>query len=201
MSCSSIGRTGIRCGWRRDPPPIDIRSTSSRTRTLPLRLFERIQHDAAAGRRYSIFDHQSRWPAVSSHRPPSVSGTVPGTARHVFGYTVNLDWAADSYFAEIAAQVGTHRQQRHSRCIWPCSTSRQRLITGTGGAAPAVRQFPLLFFDPATVVARPAARPRPAQLDRAGERRRRSDARLGDTQRRLDAPGHHRHRHSRSASG
>ena len=112
-------------------------------------------HDASAGRRYSIFETRlghERYQVVARLQ---YRGPYRENLDNVFGYTVNLDWAERSYFAEITAQVG--RIDRSGIELHLAVLDEQaHLITGTSGAAPAtVRQFPLLFFDPATVLLDP----------------------------------------------
>ena len=118
-------------------------------------LFKRIQNAAAAGRRHSIFETRLGNEPYQIVARLQYQGPCREQLENIFGYTVNLDWAARSYFAEITAQVGRIGNsgiQLHLAVL----DERDRLITGTGGAAPAtVRQFPLLFFDPATVILDP----------------------------------------------
>lgn len=118
-------------------------------------LFRRIQDDVAAGRRYSIFETtlgNERYQIVARLQ---YQGPYRERLENVFGYTVNLDWASRSYFAEITAQVariGNSGIQLNLAVL----DERERLITGSAGAAPTtVRPFPLLFFDPTTVVLDP----------------------------------------------
>lgn len=118
-------------------------------------LFKRIQNDAAAGRRYSIFETRLGNEPYQIVARLQYQGPYREQLENIFGYTVNLDWAARSYFAEITAQVGRIGNSGIQLDL-AVLDERDRLITGTGGAAPAtVRQFPLLFFDPATVILDP----------------------------------------------
>jgi len=123
-------------------------------------LFGRIQRDASAGRRYSIFETRlggERYQVVARLQ---YQGPFRENLDNVFGYTVNLDWAERSYFAEITTQV--ERIDRSGvELHLAVLDEEEHLITGSRGAAPAtLRQFPLLFFDPATVLLDP-----PADLD------------------------------------
>jgi len=118
-------------------------------------LFQRIERDARAGRRYSIFETRlgdERYQVVARLQ---YQGPFRENLETVFGYTVNLDWAERSYFAEITAQV--ERIDRSGIDLHLAVFDEQaHLITGSSGSAPATRrQFPLLFFDPATVILDP----------------------------------------------
>lgn len=118
-------------------------------------LFQRIQRDATAGRRYSIFETRlgnERYQVVARLQ---YQGPFRENLETVFGYTVNLDWAERSYFAEIIAEVA--RIDRSSIELRIAVLDEQEhLITGASGAPPeTVRQFPLEFFDPATVLLDP----------------------------------------------
>ena len=118
-------------------------------------LFQRIQRDARAGRRYSIFETRlgnERYQVVARLQ---YQGPFRENIENVFGYTVNLDWAERSYFAEITAQV--ERIDRSGIDLHlAVFDEKAHLITGSSGSAAAtLRQFPLLFFDPATVILDP----------------------------------------------
>lgn len=118
-------------------------------------LFGRIQRDARAGRRYSIFETRlgdERYQVVARLQ---YQGPFRENLENVFGYTVNLDWAERSYFAEITAEV--ERIDRSGvELHLAVFDEKGHLITGSNGTAPTtLRQFPLLFFDPATVILDP----------------------------------------------
>ena len=118
-------------------------------------LLQRIQRDATAGRRYSIFETRlgnERYQVVARLQ---YQGPYREVLVNVFGYTVNLDWAERSYFAEITAQV--ERIDRSGiELRLAVLDEQEHLIAGTSGNAPVtVRRFPLLFFDPVTVLLDP----------------------------------------------
>lgn len=118
-------------------------------------LFQRIERDARAGRRYSIFETRlgdERYQVVARLQ---YQGPFRENLENVFGYTVNLDWAARSYFDEITAQV-ERIDRKGIELHLAVFDETARLITGSSGSTPAtLRQFPLLFFDPATVILDP----------------------------------------------
>ena len=118
-------------------------------------LFQRIERDARAGRRYSIFETRlgdERYQVVARLQ---YQGPFRENLKNVFGYTVNLDWTARSYFDEITAQV-ERIDRKGIELHLAVFDEKAHLIAGSSGSAPAtLRQFPLLFFDPATVILDP----------------------------------------------
>jgi signal transduction histidine kinase len=142
--------------WMPTGPSADRYPVSLMSETLIApALFKRIHVDAAAGRRYSIFETRLGNEPYQVVARLQYQGPYREQLENIFGYTVNLDWAARSYFAEITAQVeriGNSGIQLNLAVL----DDHERLITGTQAAAPStMRQFPLLFFDPATVVLDP----------------------------------------------
>ena len=142
--------------WMQASPPADRYPVNIVTdAAIGPALFQRIQHDATAGRRYSIFETRlgnERYQVIARLQ---YQGPYREDLANMLGYTVNLDWAERSYFAEITAQV--ERIDRSGIDLHLAVLDEQdHLIAGTSGAAPAaLRQFPLMFFDPATVILDP----------------------------------------------
>lgn len=116
-------------------------------------LLARIQHDVAAGRRYSIFETTLGGEPYQIVARLQYEGEFRETLQSVFAYTVNLDWVRRSYFAEITNQVTQIRGGDVSLAVLD---DRAHLISGRRtGAAAAFRRFPLLFFDPSLVLLDP----------------------------------------------
>lgn len=118
------------------------------------RIAERIRRDITAGNQYSTFETTLggvRYQIVAriefgdgSRRPPEV-----------FGYTVNLAWAAESYFPAITRQVARIGALESDVDLAVLDESGS-VVTGRSGDQPAtLRPFPLLYFDPQTVLLDP----------------------------------------------
>jgi signal transduction histidine kinase len=118
-------------------------------------IFARIKADAAALRRYSVFEMRLdgrlyQIVARLQYREP-----LRETLENVFGYTVNLDWVRRSYFAEITSQVARIGDAGIDLDMAVLDEG-DRLVTGSDTARTGTgRQFPLLFFDPALLVVDP----------------------------------------------
>ena len=126
-------------------------------RDLPVAapLAERIALDVRAGRRYSTFETTLgglAYQIVARIQYGGAAGDV-----EVFGYTVNLAWAAESYFPEIARQVARIGDLESSVDL-AVLDDRGGVVTGRSGDHPAtLRPFLLLYFDPETVLLDPPA--------------------------------------------
>jgi signal transduction histidine kinase len=118
------------------------------------RLAERIRKDIRAGNQYSTFET-----ALGGDRYQIVAriqyGDSSRSAAEVFGYTVNLAWAAASYFPAITRQVARIGALESDVDLAVLDESGS-VITGRSGDQPAtLRPFLLLYFDPQTVLLDP----------------------------------------------
>ncbi len=119
------------------------------------RLEERIRKDIKAGHQYSTFET-----SLGGDRYQIVARIQYGddgarSAAHVFGYTVNLAWAAESYFPAITRQVARIGALESDVDLAVLDESGS-VITGRSGDQPAtLRPFLLLYFDPQTVLLDP----------------------------------------------
>jgi signal transduction histidine kinase len=117
-------------------------------------LAERIARDIKAGSQYSTFETSlgaERYQIVA--RIQYGDGSRGGT--EVFGYTVNLSWAAESYFPEITRQVA-RIGDLESEVDLAVLDEHGSVVTGRSGERPAtLRPFLLLYFDPQTVLLDP----------------------------------------------
>jgi signal transduction histidine kinase len=117
----------------------------------------RIRDDAAALRRYSVFEmligsEPYQIVARLQYREP-----LREELENVFGYTVNLAWVRRSYFAEITSQV-SRIGNGGINLDMAVLDERDGVVTGSHARPSAtVRQFPLLFFDPSLIVLDPPA--------------------------------------------
>ena len=146
--------TGGRPGFRKKPPAIPIRSSSRATRRGPIDSAERIKKDIKAGNQYSTFET-----ALGGDRYQIVAriqyGDSSRSTAEVFGYTVNLAWAAESYFPAITRQVARIGALESDVDLAVLDESGS-VITGRSGDQPAtLRPFLLLYFDPQTVLLDP----------------------------------------------
>ena len=122
-------------------------------------LLDRLDLDTQQGRRFSVFsmrigDADYQVAAVISYADATRERAVS-----LIGYVVNLKWAREHYFAELAAQVasieGADRSVRFA-----IVDDRGQTVVGppipTGVDAPvATRPFPVAFFDPDAVAVDP----------------------------------------------
>lgn len=144
----------------RPPPWLTLRNTSPllpvETTTAPAvgrRLIRRISADAGHGRRYSTFDMalgDSRWQIVALL---SYADPYQLRLKGVFGFLVDLAWAREHYFGNVARQVlpidsGTDQMRLAVRDRSGDTVFGRR---ADGGATAGDREFPLLFFDPRLV--------------------------------------------------
>ena len=180
---SSTARTAIPPGWPARRAPIAIPSSSSPTRRSPHRCWQRIQHDVAAGRRYSIFDttlHGEPYQIVARLQYP---GRVSRRARD------NLRLHRQPRLGPALLLLRDHRpgdadrqprRRREPRGARRPEQLHQRQSRRHGGRVPPVSAAVLR---PGDRRARPAGGSRGADVAGAGERRQRSDAGLGHRRR------------------
>jgi signal transduction histidine kinase len=115
----------------------------------------RIRRDAAALRRYSLFDtviggEPYQIVARLQYREPSRE-----QLENVFGYTVNLAWVKRSYFAEITSQV-SRISNSGVDLEMAVLDDHNGVVTGNStGQSATLRPFPLLFFDPSLTLLDP----------------------------------------------
>jgi signal transduction histidine kinase len=116
-------------------------------------LIDRIQNDAARGRRFSFFETRlggERYQVVARllYRDP-----LREHLEGVFGFTVNIRWVRANYFPDVARQV--------ARIDAPGTTLPLAVLDGSGAQVAGEvdvppplsrREFPLAFFDPRLVL-------------------------------------------------
>ena len=130
-------------------------------RRLGRQLQDRIELDMQQGRRFSAFmlpiggvDYQVvaviSYADATRERPASL-----------IGFVVNLKWARQHYFAELAEQVAAIEGSDHSVRFSIFDENGDAVvgapITSADGAPVASRLFPVAFFDPAAVAVDPPA--------------------------------------------
>jgi signal transduction histidine kinase len=127
--------------------PVAVRRDPLITRML----VDRIQKDAAQGRRFSVFETK-----IGGVPYQVIARLVYGDAFHekleaAFGFTVNLPWAREHYFPELTRQVARSGAADPDLSVAVIDDRGQPVIGSTGAAAPNMivsRDFPLMFFDP-----------------------------------------------------
>ncbi len=122
-------------------------------------LLERIDADAQQGRRFSAFSRK-----IGDDEYQVAAAIFYDDARReravsVLGYVVNLRWAREHYFGELASQV-TAIESGDRSVRFAIVDDNQHPVIGTFVADPsdtpsAVRTFPVAFFDPAAVAVDP----------------------------------------------
>ena len=122
-------------------------------------LLERIDADAQQGRRFSAFSRK-----IGDDEYQVAAAIFYDDARReravsVLGYVVNLRWAREHYFGELASQVAAIESGDRS-VRFAIVDDSQHPVIGTFVADPsdtpsAVRTFPVAFFDPAAVAVDP----------------------------------------------
>jgi len=122
-------------------------------------LLERIDADAQQGRRFSAFSSK-----IGDDEYQVAAAIFYDDARReravsVLGYVVNLRWAREHYFGELASQVAAIESGDRS-VRFAIVDDNQHPVIGTFVADPsdtpsAVRTFPVAFFDPAAVAVDP----------------------------------------------
>ena len=117
-------------------------------------LMRRIRRDVSEGKRFSIFDLELVGVHYQVVARLQYADEAHDALSGVLGFMVNLDWIKSDYFVELAEQVGRIRAAN--------SGIRLTIVDGTGarlagelvegnGQPFSVREFPLLFFDPALI--------------------------------------------------
>jgi signal transduction histidine kinase len=140
--------------------PVAIRRDPLITRML----VDRIEKDAAQGRRFSVFETR-----IGGVPYQVIARLVYGDAfreklQAAFGFTVNLPWVREHYFPELTRQVG--RIAADPDLGVSVVDDRGQPVVGSPGVAAenmiVHRAFPLTFFDPWLVALDP-----PQDLSRA----------------------------------
>lgn len=127
-------------------------------------LVDRIEKDAAQGRRFSVFETR-----IGGMPYQVIARLVYGDAfreklEAAFGFTVNLPWVREHYFPELTRQVARIAADPDLG-VSVVDDRGQPVVGSPGGAAENMivkRAFPLSFFDPWLVALDP-----PQDLSRA----------------------------------
>jgi signal transduction histidine kinase len=124
------------------------------------RLIDRVSKDAAQGRRFSVFDLNVDGLPYQVVALVSYSDALRERPAAVLGFMVNLQWAREHYFADLASQVA--RIEGADRAIeFTVMDDRHQPVVGSPIRDPhepvGTRAFPLAFFDPLMVSVDPPA--------------------------------------------
>jgi two-component system, OmpR family, phosphate regulon sensor histidine kinase PhoR len=123
-------------------------------------LRQRIGEDAAARRRYSVFDTSIDGVSYQVVALLAYDGVTRERLDRVFGVAVNLEWARDHYFNGLLQQVAQVAGNAGA-ASFAVIDDQGRRVAGTLEHASqptvATRVFPLLFFDPTLVTVDPPA--------------------------------------------
>jgi signal transduction histidine kinase len=122
-------------------------------------LLDRLRVDAKQGRRFSAFT--TRIDGTDCQVVASITYNDPKheTAVAIVGYVVNLTWAREHYFDDLATQVAAIESSDRS-VRFTIVDDRGELVVGAPipeetDTPVARRTFPVAFFDPAAVVVDP----------------------------------------------
>jgi signal transduction histidine kinase len=131
-----------------------------RESTIAAELIARVSKDAAQGRRFSVFDLKLgdlRYQVVAL---VSYSDALRERPAAVLGFMVNLEWARQHYFADLASQM-TRIEGADRAIAFTVIDDRQQPIVGSQIRDPrqpvGKRTFPVAFFDPLIVSVDPPA--------------------------------------------
>jgi len=143
-------------GQTADPFPVVVDEAPAVGRAL----FDRIVADAQHGRQFSIFE------TTIADVPYQVvvrllyRDAFREQLEGVFGFTVNLSWVRQHYFAEVTSQV-VHISPSQGSDSLAVVDERGTHVAGAplsqAGAQMVRRWFPLMFFDPLLVASDPPA--------------------------------------------
>jgi signal transduction histidine kinase len=123
------------------------------------KLLDRIGADTLQGRRFSAFTLQIDGGVYQVVASIAYGDPKRETPLAVVGYIVNLNWAREHYFRDLATQVTAIESADHSVRL-TIVDDRGQLVTGTappqaGDTPVAQRLFPVAFFDPTAVAVDP----------------------------------------------
>jgi signal transduction histidine kinase len=133
--------------------PVAVRRDPLITRML----VDRIEKDAAQGRRFSVFETK-----IGGVPYQVIARLVYGDAFHekleaAFGFTVNLPWVREHYFPELTRQVARIAADPDLGVV--VLDDKGTPVVGSAGEAaantPVHRNFPLMFCDPLLVALDP----------------------------------------------
>jgi signal transduction histidine kinase len=124
-------------------------------------LLARLQRDMQQGRRFSAFTAPIGGSDYQVAAVISYADATRGRPIALIGYVVNLQWARQHYFSELASQVSAIESSDRT-VRFAIVDDQGRPVVGTApensvGAPVARRLFPVAFFDPAAVAVDPPA--------------------------------------------
>lgn len=158
-SVNFYSRPERRPGWLASGPtnpmfPVVV----ARQPTVAARLIDRVGKDAAQGRRFSVFDLDLAGSPYQVVALVSYADPLRERPSAVLGFMVNLAWAREHYFKDLAAQV-TLIEGNDRGLQFTVVDDQGAQVVGQETAnrnAPTRRSaFPLAFFDPLIVAVDP----------------------------------------------
>jgi signal transduction histidine kinase len=122
-------------------------------------LQDRIEQDAQQGRRFSAFRTKIGDDDYQVAASITYDDSTRQRVKSFFGFLVNLRWAREHYFGELASQVGAIESGDRSVRFSILDENGHAVVGAplpAGSDTPAaVRIFPIAFFDPAAVAVDP----------------------------------------------
>ena len=111
-------------------------------------LREKVAAFTAAGFRYATFDMTLGGQLYQIIARLVYADPLQERLHSVIGFTVNLAWVRQSYFADILSQVAPIAMRGNSLDIAVVDDAGKRVWGGESRRPVLVREFPLLFLDP-----------------------------------------------------
>jgi len=133
--------------------------TTGSDKRVGRQLLDRLEVDIQQGRRFTAFSMKIAGSEYQVAATINYGDATHERATSLLGYMVNLHWAREHYFSELATQVAAIESTDRS-VRFAVLDADDHAVVGTPAeespAAPvAVRTFPLAFFDPAAVAVDP----------------------------------------------
>jgi signal transduction histidine kinase len=123
--------------------------------TVGRQLIDRIMQDAAKGYRLSAFDQQLGGAAYQVVAYISYTDVFRERVTWITGFTVNIAWVREHYFAELIRQVASTGGEAGGELSAAVTDDQGARVVGSPvldrGLLTQRRQFPLMFFDPALI--------------------------------------------------
>ena len=126
-------------------------------------LLQRIQGDAAEGRRFVVFETELEGAPYQVVARLLYRDLYRQNLETVFGFVVDLDWARRNYFPALLDEAVAANRAGEGIAI-SISDDRGEPVAGAGSSTPvagaptSARSFPLMFFNPVIAAAEPPAR-------------------------------------------
>jgi len=137
------------------PPPNRYPVVIEPTPAVGDAIFDRLQRDAVAGRRYAVFETTLGGQRYQVVARLEYEDPFRDRLESVLGFTVNLDWIRRAYIPEISRQVGSIGSAGVDLDVAVLDEADHAVFGDVGGTSASIRTFPLMFFDPSIALLDP----------------------------------------------